>query len=140
MLKQFTSVATATVLFCLPAMAAPPAPVISGNYILTETQLCPVGGLGSSPGTEVSGIANFHANGTVTSNIYVTQNTPFALVSQAGLPTPYSNTSTTITVGTNTYKASYGGVKNGKATYVSAIAVIAGPNGPCADLFTLQLQ
>jgi hypothetical protein len=94
------------------------APKLSGNYVLTQVEGCSEVGV-------VSGIVDFNANnGKVTVTGYKAQKDSKhpKLQSDDGTET-YSSTSSTLTVGAATYKASYGAVSGGIAQYVSIIGV-----------------
>lgn len=105
--------------FAAPAFAA--APVISGNYVFTFTEICQANIPSSSPGTIQStiAIANFNPTaGTVSVSGSEVDGDLVVLGGNGGLTSttlsqsfPYSNTGTTFTLNGTTLNAVYGKAK-----------------------------
>lgn len=117
--KQVPSGVTAVLLICRPVMAQS-VPVLSGKYATTYNEICQAGtNTNYSAGATYNQIlvADFDS---VTRTVKVTGTSVYgALVAVSGAPArlkqtpintsyPYSNTATTITIGSHTFNALYG--------------------------------
>lgn len=128
MLKQVLSAAVAVIAFGTPAMAAD-APILSGKYAANIVQNC-VKSFGDL--FQFSGTLDFDSShGKVKVDGYFALNNPLELEHQQQTGS-YSNGNNTLTIDTVTYKAAYGKVEKGIATFVSYIAVVPGGESNCA--------
>jgi len=124
---KFTIWAAATAAVLLPAHTfAGTVPTLSGKYATSYNEICqqnnpniPVQGTGATYTEAV--VADFNATaGTVTlkgSEIYGPLVGGYVALTQSPLSesTTFSNTATTVTIGTTTYNVVYGPVKKGVA-------------------------
>lgn len=120
--------AAAVPFLCASAMADSAAPqrnpksvpILSGGYVLTATENC----LPESAGlrNETATLTFDPMSGTAKINGYVMSGDPLSLNPEKGSAS-YSNSSQTLTLGSQTYQAVYGHRDKGVATYVSFMAV-----------------
>jgi hypothetical protein len=86
------------------------------------------------PKTGAAKLSDWHTNGSGSPP------TAYVLSSESATGT-YSNTATTLTLGSETFEVTYGAMTGGIATYLSYIGVVVGLNNDsCADLATLMRQ
>jgi hypothetical protein len=122
----------------LPAQATP---VLSGKYVYSWIEFCPGAGPTPTPSlSETSGLMTFvPATGKVSLTAQQLGGNP-PVASEVGGSTTYSVTSTTLTIGSSTYKAYFGKVAAGITLYVGANGLYTGETPNCEDQFTLAQE
>ncbi|HEX3942510.1 MAG TPA: hypothetical protein VHW69_00340 [Rhizomicrobium sp.] len=111
---------TATAMAQSPQAEAPTVPILKGGYVLTATENC----LPDSAGlrNETASLTFDPKSGTAKIKGYVMSGDPLSLNPAKGSAS-YSNSTQTLTLGSQTYQAVYGHREKGIATYVSFMAV-----------------
>ena len=107
-------------------------PLIKGDYVLTDTQLCTSKGMNS----QITGLASFDSTtGKIKLTGYIASGDPVTL-DHLKQTLSYSNSATTVTLGDTVYQATYGKLANGIATSLALIAAA----DPCAAQIWLSRQ
>lgn len=110
----------------------PAVPTLTGDYVLTDVQICTMG----ESQSQITGLASFDTTtGKLKLVAYMASGDPLTL-NHFKQTLSYSNSATTVTLGDTVYQATYGKLANGIATYLSLIAVA----DPCAAQIWLSRQ
>ena len=108
-------------------------PAITGDYVLTDTQVCSSNNFGP---VLISALASFNSTtGKAKLVGSIASGSPMVLA-PLKQTLSYSNSQTTVTLGETVYQVIYGKLDNGTATYLSMIAV----DDPCAAEIVLSRQ
>lgn len=136
MSRQIALAAALLAVFCVPAQSAT-APSLSGSYLYSGAEFCPSG---TGTNHQTTGTAVFDPEtGKAKLDIYiVTGDKPTLLHVKSS--EAYSNTSSTLKLGADSYKISYGAVQNGIATQAAFIGLVQDGATICGYQGSVSLQ